>query len=382
MTKLAIAVIGANYGDEGKGQLVDFWTNQRLNHSPIVIKNNGGSQAGHTVNTPDGKRHIFSHFGSGAFLNAPTYLSEYFIVNPTIFRCERNELNALRVYPETFIHPDCIITTPFDVALNHCQEKTLKHGSTGLGIYATKQRNEFLPFTIKDYVSNSNAENQQILKQICEYTINAIHPCNLRYLPVDLFNDDVVTAIIQNFMADMSFMHLYSTITNYNVLRKHETLIFENGQGLLLDERYGYAPHLTPSNTGSANIYDILHKIEFKDKLILNYITRSYITRHGNGPLADEAPMTLLFEDDTNKTNEWQGKLRYAPFTSTSMSQLLQLIRYDSLKPTNVKINYEVQTKLAVSHMDVVNLELDNNTYNNILNIIGLGKTRNDWHLL
>jgi adenylosuccinate synthase len=47
-----------------------------------VVRFNGGAQAGHTVVTPDGRRHVFSHVGSGAFAGAATFLSRFFVANP------------------------------------------------------------------------------------------------------------------------------------------------------------------------------------------------------------------------------------------------------------------------------------------------------------
>ena len=72
-------VIGANFGDEGKGLMTDYFS-QKPNS--IVVCSNGGAQRGHTVTTSDGIRHVFHHFGSGTFNHASTYLSEDFIVNP------------------------------------------------------------------------------------------------------------------------------------------------------------------------------------------------------------------------------------------------------------------------------------------------------------
>ena len=86
--KKAYAVIGANFGDEGKGLMTDYFC--RTNDNPIDIRINGGAQAGHTVCTPEGERHIFSHIGAGYFAGADTYLSEFFIANPMLFVKEKN----------------------------------------------------------------------------------------------------------------------------------------------------------------------------------------------------------------------------------------------------------------------------------------------------
>ena len=93
-------VIGANWGDEGKGLMTDYFS-QKPNS--IVICSNGGAQRGHTVVTPNKVRHVFHHFGSGTFNLADTYLSEDFICNPIIFRQEYNELKHLGYYPNIYI---------------------------------------------------------------------------------------------------------------------------------------------------------------------------------------------------------------------------------------------------------------------------------------
>ena len=108
-------VIGANFGDEGKGLMTDYFS-QKSNS--IVVCSNGGAQRGHTVTTPTAIRHVFHHFGSGTFNNASTYLSEDFILNPIIFKQEYDELVKLNHNPNVYINQNCMITTPFDMIAN------------------------------------------------------------------------------------------------------------------------------------------------------------------------------------------------------------------------------------------------------------------------
>ena len=56
-------VIGANFGDEGKGLMTDYFASK--NNNSIVVMHNGGAQRGHTVVTPEGIRHVFHHFPQG-----------------------------------------------------------------------------------------------------------------------------------------------------------------------------------------------------------------------------------------------------------------------------------------------------------------------------
>ena len=73
-------VIGANWGDEGKGLVTDALAAQ-AGPNTLVVRFNGGAQAGHTVTTPLGKRHVFSHMSSGTLAGASTHLSHFFITN-------------------------------------------------------------------------------------------------------------------------------------------------------------------------------------------------------------------------------------------------------------------------------------------------------------
>ena len=72
-------VIGAGFGDEGKGNMVNYLC--KNSEKPLVIRFNGGHQMGHMCVVNE-MRHIFSNFGSGSLVGAPTYISEYCTVDP------------------------------------------------------------------------------------------------------------------------------------------------------------------------------------------------------------------------------------------------------------------------------------------------------------
>ena len=95
----ALAVIGANYGDEGKGRLVD-WLVARHGTDSVVVRSNGGAQAGHTVGLAEGQpRHVFHHLGSGTLRGAATHMSRFMVSHPIVFADEyavlRDRLGAL-----------------------------------------------------------------------------------------------------------------------------------------------------------------------------------------------------------------------------------------------------------------------------------------------
>ena len=134
------AVIGANYGDEGKGLVTDFLVEKALKSKKncLVVLNNGGAQRGHTV-IRSKIRHVFHHFGSGTLQKVPTFISGLFIINPIVFMDEYKELVKYGVYPKAYISENAIVSTPYDMIINHIVSMYRKvHNSCGLGIWETE----------------------------------------------------------------------------------------------------------------------------------------------------------------------------------------------------------------------------------------------------
>src|SRR6516162_761338 len=123
--KRAIITVGLAFGDEGKGATVDYLT--RKYGADLVVRYCGGSQAGHNVQLPDGRRHTFAQFGAGTLAAPParTYLGPQVIIDPPALIREANHLAELGVpdpgQPLT-IHPRCLVTTPWLRMLNQLRE--------------------------------------------------------------------------------------------------------------------------------------------------------------------------------------------------------------------------------------------------------------------
>jgi adenylosuccinate synthase len=296
-------VIGANFGDCGKGLMTDYFS-QKPNS--IVVCSNGGAQRGHTVTTPDANRHVFHHFGSGTFNRASTYLSEDFIVNPIIFKQEYDELMKLNYVSNTYINQNCMVTTPFDMMANQIIEENRgknKHGSCGLGIFETIKRYKAgitdMDYNIRDYYVDLFKRENIILSS--EWT--------------RIFMDN---GIFEHFLDDWDFMNSHSlTITDNYFLNQFDNIVFEAAQGLLLDQNNTeYFPHLTPSNTGIKNPKKIIENVEWNDEINIEtcYVSRTYLTRHGAGKFPSECSKSLINEymyDHTNVPNPFQDTLRY-----------------------------------------------------------------------
>ena len=326
-----VAVIGKNFGDEGKGQTCADLSKEVS--GTLIIKHNGGGQAGHTVEDESGTRFIHHQIGSGAEYGADTLFAGTFLVD--LFQLEK-ELEQFQVVyggrPTLFAEKDTKITVIDDVLRNMFIESSRgdkRHGSCGMGINECLNRHECgLTLTIEEVQNKTLNELVSTLRRFrLEYghkNLEAIREefdrnnqgRHAEYY--DMLMDDQV---IVNFASCIKETAKEITLVDasFDWLSNYEQIVFETGQGLLLDNDYKkYAPHLTPSKTGLFNIAEFLEK---RNMLLSEaiYVSRTYVTRHGNGPLPCQCKRQDLpgvGVDLTNVDNEWQGSIRYAKHES------------------------------------------------------------------
>jgi len=312
------AVIGANYGDEGKGLMTDYFALKTK--KGIVIRYNGGAQASHTVVTPEGFRHAFSHLGSGTFANVPTYLSKHFVTSPMLFRKEVEKLSRKMALPDTWVDERCLVTTPFDILINQIVEDFRgkgRHGSCGMGINETITRHEKHPL----YVSTLCDSNltRQILESIRNnYVWDRLMELGVTCLSVDqialLVNENIIDAFlddVQYFLQKVKSVNLYYM---YPLTEYFDDIIFEGAQGLLLDQDHANFPHVTRSSTGLKNVMEIMAEGKIAEPVEVTYVTRCYTTRHGVGPFPYECVKEEISDriiDLTNVPNPYQGTMRF-----------------------------------------------------------------------
>ena len=320
-----IAVIGKNFGDEGKGFTCSCLASSLKN--ALIIKHNGGGQAGHTVEDPEGKwRFIHHQIGAGAEYHVPTLFADSFM--PDLFQLGKEVKEFTELFgfqPILYSEKNTRVTTIDDVLLNMGAEVARgknRHGSCGMGIEECVQRNAAgYGITVEELAGWTKQDLLDRLKQIRkEYTerrakILGIYPSNPYY---EMLNNETV---LENFVIEVKVNVNLLTLVDADRkwLEEFQHLIFETGQGLLLDQDYeAYAPHLTSSKTGIHNSAIFLEKrgLSLEEAI---YVTRPYVTRHGNGPLpceVDPSELPGVGEDLTNRPNEWQGTLRYAKHES------------------------------------------------------------------
>lgn len=295
-------VLGSQFGDEGKGLTTSFLCS--LVKNPLVVRFNGGHQAGHTV-VFNGKRHVFSSFGSGTLQGVPTYWSKFCTFYPTSFLNERKLLND----PVIYVNPLCPVTTPYDIECNRRRELIAKHGSVGVGFGATIERQEK---HYKLFVQDLFYENI-LLEKLKNINNNYYH------YNVDIFN----------FLKDCREVIKYIKLSNDEIFHNF-TPIFEGAQGILLDQDFGFFPNVTRSNTTSKNALSLYPHCKE-----VFYVTRTYQTRHGNGFMTNEGKEDIHLVNNENETNTFKsglGKLRISKLDVDLLNYAYQCDNYFSSK--------------------------------------------------
>lgn len=298
--KLSI-VLGCGFGDEGKGNVVN-WLTDNGNNS-LVIRFNGGHQAGHTVIRNE-KRHVFSSIGAGTLNGTPTFWSKYCTIYPPGFNLEYDALRQLGTIPIMYVDPMCPITTPFDIHFGRADELRNGHGSCGTGFGKTIWRHETLEHSYRIFAKDILyewilREKLKSMENLFDWSIDIdkfVEECKLWRERISIVSETHITS------------------------QEWRNMVFEGAQGILLDREHGISPHVTRSHTTSKNALEIINRSEYlrKKSIDIYYTSRCYQTRHGSGPLKGECPVNELglegIENETNVENAWQGKFRYAPF--------------------------------------------------------------------
>lgn len=324
---MSSVVIGANFGDEGKGLITDFEV-RRL-EADSVARFNGGAQAGHTVQ--DGtRRHVFGHFGAGTFAGAGTILGSDFIMNPMIYKEEKKTLDKFGVDITVQYAPNAIFTTIYDMAINSIVETARgihRHGSCGMGINETVVRSANSEFSITGDTHSGMlaAKLEHICSQYVPHRLNELRE-QFQIDPIDGKYGMLFNSRFTNFRAMAQMMLLgishRAAMRLPNEFIKGSGVVFEGAQGLMLDEFLGQFPHVTRSVTGLPGAIALASKMGIH-VLSPIYVTRAYLTRHGAGSLIHEGPISATVVDNTNQPNEWQGKLRFAPLNLAELKKFI-----------------------------------------------------------
>ena len=363
----AAIVIGCSYGDEGKGLAASWkagrWRTERMPVLNVLI--NGGAQRGHTVDLPDGRRHVFHHFGSGTLQGAVSYADEDFFVNPLLWVQEKNELKEeFGIGPRLILSDRCRVSTPLDMITGQIIEESRgkkKHGSCGCGIFETRVRYERTDWALR--WGDQRCLTQEAFTAYWERIAE-------EYLPARLAGtgakpDGEWLALIRDSkFREAAWLDLREmadgteTGGDWKTLgESYSALIFEAGQGLALDaENKADFPYLTPSRTTSKVSAERIAALGGETETEILYVTRSYLTRHGAGPFPTECPAERIgtgLRDLTNVPNPHQDTLRYGSFDGPA---ILRRVRADLTESR--RILPAVSAAALVTHLNETGGEL------------------------
>jgi adenylosuccinate synthase len=318
------SVLGLGFGDCGKGLFVDalcrYWA------ADTVMRFNGGAQAGHNVITPDGRHHTFSQFGAGSFVPGTRSLLGFpVVVHPSALLVENHFLQRMGVQDglaRLSIDARCRINTPFHQAAGRLREMLrgeLAHGSCGVGVGETVRHALAFPAHVLYYgdlgePARALSKLEQIRLDLRADLESAAAGCLSPAAQSEwrMLND---AALAQAWLAQIAALLRQVPPSSPQQMAAHmrraSTLVFEGAQGILLDEWRGFHPYTTWSTTHGAAVEAVMRDADLPVEELRHFgALRSYLTRHGNGPLPTHDLMLDALAEPHNSSSGWQGAFR------------------------------------------------------------------------
>lgn len=275
-------LVGAQWGDEGKGKIIDFLTDE----ADIVVRSQGGNNAGHTI-VIGGEKYVLHLIPSGILRKSKTcVIGNGVVLDPVALVGEIEGLRkrGVKVEKNLLISDTAHLVLPYHQALDglrETQKGSKKIGTTKRGIgpaYADKASRTGLrtgdllrPDVLKEKLTQRIKENNALLKSLGAPTLNA----------KKIINDTLAAAeVLRPFITNtVMFLH--------RALEMKTNMLFEGAQGTFLDIDHGTYPYVTSSNTTSGGACTGSgvppHRI---DKVM--GVLKAYTTRVGEGPFTTE----------------------------------------------------------------------------------------------
>ena len=282
-----VVVLGTQWGDEGKGKIVDLLTDQ----AQVVVRYQGGHNAGHTL-VIDGKKTVLHLIPSGILRdNVLCLIGNGVVLSPEALLIEMAKLEqqGVPVRQRLRISPACPLILPYHAALDQAREAArgaAKIGTTGRGIgpaYEDKVARRSV--RVGDLMHPERFATK--LREVMEYH-NFVLANYFKVAPID-FQQTLDTALAQGEQLKPLITDVTALLHQFR--RDGANILFEGAQGSMLDIDLGTYPYVTSSNTtagGTATGSGF-------GPLYLDYIlgiTKAYTTRVGSGPFPTE-----LFDD-------------------------------------------------------------------------------------
>ena len=276
-----IVVVGAQWGDEGKGKIVDLLTR----YADLVVRFQGGSNAGHTI-VLKGEKFVFHLIPSGIlYKNKKCIIGSGVVLDPAVLIQEMDELRKrgyLRDDSQLMISEEAHLILPYHRRIDTAREKTFKIGTTGRGIGPAYE----------DKVARCGIRAIDLLD---EKTFREKLEANLirknAYL-TQVLNEKgfEFSEVFDEYLQYKSRLEGYVKNTSlilHEAIKKGKHVLFEGAQGALLDVDHGTYPYVTASNTlaGNACLSSGIGPTMIKSVI---GVAKAYTTRVGEGPFPTE----------------------------------------------------------------------------------------------
>ncbi len=273
-----IIVVGAQWGDEGKGKIVDFLSKDM----DVVVRFNGGANAGHTV-FYNGKEVRLHQIPSGALNGNVCILGNGMVIDPVELVSELENLVSIGINPSIFISDRANVILPYHKEIDRAKGHGI--GTTGKGIGPAYE----------DKMERTNLRICDITHPNARDFISKVIDAKRDYLifegittPEDF--ESYKTKIVASYSACGKQIAQFVKSTSFLVnkfLKDGKKVLFEGAQGVLLDIDFGTYPFVTSSNTIAQGAFTGTG-VSFSsiDKVI--GITKAYTTRVGEGPFPTE----------------------------------------------------------------------------------------------
>lgn len=294
----SVVVLGTQWGDEGKGKIVDMLTEG----AAAVVRYHGGHNAGHTL-VIDGRKTILHLVPSGILRpSVECLIGNGVVLDPSALL---EEIEMLQQHEESVadrirISPACHIILPSHIALDQAREQALDRqalGTTGRGIgpaYEDKVARRGLQlsdlFTGDDYL-------QQRVQALLDYhNFLLVH-----YYHTDPIDAGLLLQQLQVYAERLRLMVCDISRRLQHLREQGQSILFEGAQGTLLDIEHGSYPYVTSSSTVAGNVAQGSGYAPQDLDYVLG-ITKAYATRVGAGPFPSE------LQDETGHLMVEQGE--------------------------------------------------------------------------
>lgn len=346
-----VVVTGTQWGDEGKGKLVDFLTEQ----AHVVARYQGGNNAGHTVKFQD-KEFILHLIPSGILRNKTSVIGNGTVIDPRALLDEINELKQVNMPVEKYlkISNTAHLVMPYHRLFDKLREKQKgdkKIGTTGRGIgpaYTDK--------SARTGIRMIDLSDPEYFRSRLESIIPEKN-CLLKHF----FDESIELSVDQIFEESMGY---YEQLKGYltdsvllinNTIDEGHNVLFEGAQGTFLDVDHGTYPFVTSSNTVAGGVCSGCGVGPTKISQIIG-ITKAYTTRVGAGPFPSELTddMGEFLRQEGAEFGATTGRPRRCGwFDAVLVRQSVRINGITSLAITKLDVLDKLDSlKIAVAYQD------------------------------